>query len=469
MEKTIKFILNNETIELTGNPALPLLDYIRKEKHLHGTKEVCKEGDCGACTVLLGELINGELKYKTITSCIYPIGNVNGKHVVTIEGINSHDLTPQQKAFADEGASQCGFCTPGFIMSLTGYLLNNKDYNFEEAVNALGGNICRCTGYESIKRAVKNLIDEFENIEKNNRQEFLADQKIFQFESEKIIPRLQNQLFNGRKINYDNVTFVGGGSDLFVQRADDLLEREIINLNEMELKFIDEKDNFIFIGGGTSFEDVKQSEIMKKYFPSLPEKIDLIASLPIRNSATIAGNISNASPIGDFTIIMLALKAEIILFDGSSRRSIPLKEFYNGYKSLNKLENEIIELIKFPVPHGEPYFNFEKVSKRTYLDIASVNSAIFIEVYEDKIKEINISAGGVSPVPMRLLETEKFMQNKELTEQTIREAISIIEKEISPISDVRGSKEYKALLLSQLFKAHFIELFPEQINIGELI
>ncbi|MCO6473029.1 MAG: hypothetical protein J5I57_04795, partial [Melioribacteraceae bacterium] len=168
MEKRLTFILNSTVINEEINPSLPLLDFIRKEKHLTGTKEVCKEGDCGACTVLLGELVDGKVKYKTVTSCIYPVGNCQGKHIVTIEGLNKSELLLQQKMFADEYASQCGFCTPGFIMSFSAYLLSNSKYSHDGAINAIAGNICRCTGYHSIIRAIDKVIAELKDANESN-------------------------------------------------------------------------------------------------------------------------------------------------------------------------------------------------------------------------------------------------------------------------------------------------------------
>ena len=155
---------SNKPVKVKVNPAMVLLDFIRKQKKLSGTKEVCKEGDCGACVVLLGESFNDNIRYKTINSCIFPIKKVSGKHIVTIEGLNQPQLTPIQKAFLIEGASQCGFCTPGFIVSFTGYLLNTKFFNQEDAINAIAGNICRCTGYHSIIRAIKNTLKQSTNI-----------------------------------------------------------------------------------------------------------------------------------------------------------------------------------------------------------------------------------------------------------------------------------------------------------------
>lgn len=468
-KQQITLILNNTLVNEEINPTLPLLDYIRKEKHLHGTKEVCKEGDCGACTVLLGELNKDVVNYKTITSCIYPIGNCNGKHVVTIEGINQRDLVPQQKAFVDEHASQCGFCTPGFIMSFTSYLLNNSKLDIQKVINSLGGNICRCTGYHSIIRATKKVLDELSDSNSIDLISFLIKKNIipkYFEESKSLLKQLKKtSVTQNEKSNI----FIGGGSDLFVQRPDELLENSATFLNQHELNYIVKNEKTIEIGGGTTFEEMKQSKILLGLFPSIQMDVDLIASFPIRNSATLGGNLSNASPIGDFTIILLSLNSVLTLSNGKKNRLVPLSEFYLDYKKLNKKSNEFIKSISFSIPESRFNFSFEKVSKRTYLDIATVNSAMLIKSKSNIIESVMISAGGIAAVPKLLINTNKFLIGKEISIENINEALESTQDEISPISDVRGSAVYKRLLINQLIKAHFIKLFPEKINEVELI
>lgn len=468
-KQTIKFVLNSNSIQTDVNPSLPLLDFIRKEKYLTGTKEVCKEGDCGACTVLLGELADGKIKYKTITSCIYPVGNCQGKHVVTIEGINKHELLLQQQIFADENASQCGFCTPGFIMSFTFYLLNNTKYSHDGAINAIAGNICRCTGYHSIIRAVDKVIAELKDVNEQDHISYLIEKNVLPKTFSHIENRLKEIKLEQVEANEKSNVFIGGGSDLFVQKPDELLEKDVSFLDQKHLNYIVENNNHIELGGGTTFEEFKQSEVLRKILPTIERDIDLIASLPIRNSATIGGNLSNASPIGDLTIILLALNSTIILSNGISERELPLSEYYLDYKKLNKYLNEFIKAVWFEVPQNKFYFSFEKVSKRTYLDIASVNSAMLIETDDKKIKNIFISAGGVAPVPKLLNKTNQYLFGKEISIDTIDFSLSITQNEISPISDVRGTAEYKKFLLNQLIKAHFLKLFPELINEKEIV
>ncbi|MGB3153420.1 MAG: FAD binding domain-containing protein [Chitinophagaceae bacterium] len=475
----IHFILNNKEMAADESPGMVLLDFIRYHQHLAGTKIGCREGDCGACTVLVGELIHDELQYHSVTSCLVPLGNAAGKHIVTIEGVNpvtgsgtaSPGLTPVQKAMADAGATQCGFCTPGFVMSLTGFCLNDTEASKENAVAAIDGNICRCTGYKSIERAADKIVDLLKKRKNENILQFVTAQKILPEYFTGIKEKLQN-LAAGKKTPALTDTaaldkrphFVGGGTDLYVQKHDEMKEADIYFLfNQPGLDSIHKEGNKCFIGPSVTVSDLQQSPIIQEAFPSFNRYAKLVSSTPIRNMATIAGNFINASPIGDFTIFFLALDAQLILSDGKTKRTLPLRKLYKGYKTLDKTPGEHIEQIWFELPGKNTRFHFEKVSKRTHLDIASVNSAIFIKMNGDSIGRVGIAAGGVGPVPLYLQKTAAFLKGKNVTEQLIREAIKIMQTEITPISDARGTKEYKTLLLGQLIKAHFMELFPPLI------
>lgn len=472
MTEELNFILNNDRVSVKIDPAVVLLDFIRKQRHLTGTKEGCKEGDCGACTVLVGTLKNNKPVYRAVNSCLLPMGNIGNTHIVTIEGLNSQNFTHIQTGFIAQGASQCGFCTPGFIVSLTGYLLNNEKYEADEAVNAIAGNICRCTGYTSIKRAINNLLDKLNSSNHNGKDRiaYLVKNNILPDYFSGINKRLKKLPAGGtdgrqKKAKY----FVAGGTDLYVQKPSDLLDQQIIFIKNKDLSYIKKEDNTCLVGSAATFEMIKNSGVFLKYFPKIKEYEDLIASLPIRNSATIGGNIVNASPIGDMTIFFLALNSTVVLSNGIKKRKVLLKDLYKGYKNLDKSDNEYLEHIEFELPAKNSYFNFEKVSKRTHLDIASVNTAMYIETDGNVITDVHISAGGVSPIPLYLGKTSDYLRDKKITTDILEDALPVIQSEISPISDVRGSKDYKRLLLNQLFKAHFIELFPELVNAEELI
>jgi xanthine dehydrogenase small subunit len=459
----IKFILNNKEVSTDLPSGMLVLDYVRYHKHLTGTKIGCREGDCGACTILVGELKEDELLYRSYTSCLTPLGNVHGKHVVTIEGLNMQSLNPVQQAMYDCSATQCGFCTPGFVVSLAGYCLSKKQPTEQNAIAAIDGNICRCTGYKSIERAALQVSKLLAARGTEEPATFVADNGILPayFTGIKDQLKLLNMKLNGElNPQHSLASFVGGGTDLYVQKHDEMKYTDIyFMLARPELKTVTREGNKVIIGPSATVTDLKESEVFQHLFPNFNKYIKLVSSTPIRNMATLAGNFINASPIGDFTIFFLALDAHIILSDGQNNRELPLRKLYQGYKKLDKQRGESIRQISFNIPVGNPLFNFEKVSKRMYLDIASVNSAIMLTVENDLITGAGISAGGVAPVPMYLKKTSNFLIGKEVSEEIVAETIELAQSEISPISDARGTAEYKRLLLSQFIKAHFLTLF----------
>lgn len=436
-----------------------LLDFVRYHQHLTGTKTGCNEGDCGACTLLVGELKNNELQYRSLTSCLTPLGNVHGKHVVTIEGLNMEGLNPIQQAMYDESATQCGFCTPGFVVSLAGFCLSGKNATPENAIAAIDGNICRCTGYKSIERAAGKVAQLMQARQSAEPIAFVSEQQILPAWFATIKQRL-NALrteLNGQLHPEAVNEWVGGGTDLYVQKHDTMKEATIrFLLDDNSLKGITQQGNRCTIGASATVTDICESPVMQQYFPRLAEYMKLVSSTPIRNIATVGGNLINASPIGDLTIFLLALDAMLVFNNGEQRRELPLRQLYKGYKTLDKQPDEHLESISFELPGNNTAFNFEKVSKRTNLDIASVNSAICLTLQDDIIQDVRITAGGVAPMPKLLEKTNAFLRGKSLNETTIDQAIAIAQTDITPISDARGTADYKRLLLGQLIKAHFI-------------
>jgi xanthine dehydrogenase small subunit len=462
----IRFILNEKEIATSLPPGVVLLDFIRYHQHLMGTKIGCREGDCGACTVLAGTLHEGNLHYSSMTSCLMPIGNAQGKHIVTIEGINHKmGLNPVQQAMADEGATQCGFCTPGFVMSLAGFCLSNKDATQQNAIAAVDGNICRCTGYKSIERAAGKVAAIMREREGEEATAFVARKKILPEYFADVKKRLSNLALSTLTVHNTPLTIVGGGTDLYVQKHDEMTDASIqFVFDQPGLNSISKEGNKCTVGASATVTNLKESTLIQEAFPAFHRYAKLVSSTPIRNMATIAGNIVNASPIGDFTIFFLALNAQLDLQNPSGKgevRTIPLKHFYKGYKQLNKLPEEYIRQLSFEIPGKNSFFNFEKVSKRTHLDIASVNSAIHLKINSGIIEDAYLSAGGVGPIPLFLQGTSDFLKEKTISREMVLHAIEIAQAEISPISDARGTKEYKRLLLGQLIKAHFLTFFPE--------
>lgn len=459
-----EFILNNTVIQ-TGRPrGMALLDFIRYQQQLTGTKIGCREGDCGACTILVGELSGDEVVYRSATSCLMALGNAHGKHIVTIEGINGSGLSPFQEAFAREGASQCGFCTPGFMVSLTGYAIQSGTKSVQGAIDAVGGNICRCTGYKSIERAIQQSIGE---VPSGNTALQSAINKQFVPAWFASIPtqlkQLHQSILKHQRPSGSGRKKLGGGTDLYVQQHDQMLHSEIDFLfDQAHLNGIYQEGNTCIIKAAATVTDLQESTVIQQHFPDIDRVIRLVSSTPIRNMATLAGNLANASPIGDFTIFFLSLNADVELSDGVSTRLVPLQQFYKGYKLMDKTPEEHIESIRFELPDSSTTMNFEKVCKRTHLDIASVNSAMVLKLDAgSRIEQMQLSAGGVAAIPRAFPEITKDYIGEAADVSVASDLIRRVLNEVAPISDVRGTASYKRRLLAQLIKAHMLHCFPE--------
>lgn len=459
----LQFILNDETVTTQEPEGSTVLDFARYHKRLKGTKIGCREGDCGACTILVGSFEKDQLVYRSITSCLMPLGNATGKHIVTVEGVNMKGLSPVQQAMVDTNGTQCGFCTLGFVMSFTGFVLNGNTKSYNDAIAAIDGNICRCTGYKSIERSAEIIAHTMCSKPNQKTINWLVENSFVPAYFTSIEERLRELRLALKNETQQNETginmMISGGTDLIVQRPLSVKKSSVQFLfDEEKLKEISVKENECTIGASVTVTDFVESEIIQNIFPEIEKYIKLISSTPIRNMATLAGNLVNASPIGDMSIFFLALDASLLLNRNGERRTVQLKEFYKAYKIINKAPNEIIEKIIFHQP-VKSFFNFEKVSKRTHLDIASVNSACQLQTNNSVIKSIHLSAGGVAPFPKYLNNTCSFLTGKKLSEETLCEALFIMNEEIAPISDARGKAAYKRLLLRQLVLAHFINFF----------
>ena len=457
----IQFILNNQTVKTSLPSGSTVLDLVRYHKRLMGTKIGCREGDCGACTILVGSVESEKLVYRSMTSCLMPLSNAQGKHIVTVEGLNEKELSPVQQAMVDTNGTQCGFCTLGFVMSLTGFVLSENGSGYDEAIKSIDGNICRCTGYKSIERAAKILSDKLGEKPKFNTTEWLIKNSFIPGYFTDIKERLAQLRAEGDEHapQKNGSLIIAGGTDLVVQQHREVKKGSINNFfDRISLKGITLENDKCVIGASVTVTEFAESPIVQNIFPDLEKYIKLISSTPIRNMATMAGNLVNASPIGDMTIFFLALNAEVVLGNGNSNRRIYLKDLYKGYKELDKKTDEFIERIVFTMPSKDTIFNFEKVCKRTWLDIASVNSACSMQIDKNgTIKDIHLSAGGIAPFPKYLSDTATYLKGKKIDTAVLKEAIRIMDQEIAPISDARGTKEYKRFLLRQLFLAHIMK------------
>jgi len=459
----ITFILNDRLIQTEEPEGTALLDFIRYKAHLMGTKAGCREGDCGACTVLEGHLEKGKMRYKSIVSCLTPLGNVQGKHIVTIEGLQKEKMSPVQQAMIDNAATQCGFCTPGFVMSLTAHSLAPEKTSPEKVIKAISGNICRCTGYHSIKHAALDIARVLAKKNMDDPLEWLIKEAFLPAYFRDIAGRLEK--IKTKTISVENGKPVAGGTDLYVQQADEMAVAKLRFLNkDKSLRKIEISNGICKIGGAVTAAEIMRHEKLQQHFPKIKTYFRLISSEPIRNMGTVAGNIVNASPIADLTIFFLALNSRVqILTKEGTKKEVGLRRFYTGYKQFVLKPGETITAIMFRLPE-KAFFNFEKVSKRQHLDIASVNSAMLLELKNDVIETVHLSAGGVFAWPFYAEKTVDFLTGKKLSTETVFEAAGVLLSEIAPISDIRGSKEYKSLLLRQLFFAHFAAMFPHQFT-----
>lgn len=465
----ISFILNEQIIETNAHAGMALLDFIRNDQLLKGSKLVCKEGECGACSVLIGEVRDSALFYQSMTSCITPLINAHGKHVVTIEGLNMDELTPVQRAMVDEYGTQCGFCTPGFVVSLTGYLMNQDKPSIDGIIGAIDGNICRCTGYKGIERAAKKIFDQLNKVEQPVTISTLVNEGFIPCYFNKILRQLEG-INTSAKDTLGATALIGGGTDLYVQRPWEMYDAEVTALYDIQsLKKIEIKDDLCIFGASLTMGDLYRSKVFKSVIPDSDYIFKLLSSTQIRNMATIGGNLVNASPIGDFTIILLALDSDIILKKEVERRTVSLKDFYKGYKKIDLKEGEILEKIQFKVPSASSTFHFEKVSQRKYFDIASVNLASKISIEDEVMTEVHLAVGGVGPIPLYLRQTSTYLIGKRVNEETIKSAIKILNGEVSPISDARGSSDYKRLLARQLFIAQFFNLKGHVLHLEKMI
>ncbi len=343
ISNSVKFLLNDKILEIKNpDPNQTILNYIRTELKKTGTKEGCSEGGCGACTIVLGELINNKIKYNSINSCISFVPSLNGKQLLIVEDLVSKDgkLHPVQDAMVRFHGSQCGFCTPGFVMSLFSMFKNNKSFNNELITESISGNLCRCTGYRPIIDAAKsvNKINKKDEFSKNENKiikllKKIKSKNIYIKKDDKVYfsPKNIKDLKNIIKKN-SNFNFLAGGTDLSLKvtkERKDILS--IIDLKEIkELDFIKVNKNYMEIGAATPL--IKFEDEIKKYYPDFYSVLKRYGSVQIRNVGTIGGNIATASPIGDTLPILLSLNAEVLIESFNQKKVLPINNFFIDYR-----------------------------------------------------------------------------------------------------------------------------------------
>ena len=468
VSNTIQFIYDNKICSIKNpDPNKTILDYIRNDLKKIGTKEGCAEGGCGACTVVLGELKNSKLIYKSINSCISFLPSINGKHLILVENLMSkkNQLHPIQEAMVKFHGSQCGFCTPGFIMSLFAMYKNFKKFNDEIIEETLSGNLCRCTGYRPIIDAAKSL-----NSKKDN-DHFKKDQiKIIKLlkkinKSEIEITYKDKKYFSPRSINSlkkiikknPNTHFLSGGTDLSLEVTKLRGEiKNIISLNSVkELNFVKKNKNFIEVGAGVSLYDFQN--MIKSHYLDFYNILKRYGSVQIRNVGTISGNIATASPIGDTLPLLLSLDAVIKIKTKSGLEIIPLNEFFISYRKTKLKKGDFIYSVKIPI-NKKNYFRAYKISKRFDDDISTVCASFNFLMKNKKIVEAKIAYGGISEIPKRAISIEKKLNNSMFSEELFLDAQNLIKDDFSPIDDMRASKNYRIEIARNLLMKFFHEI-----------
>ncbi|TIS60319.1 MAG: xanthine dehydrogenase small subunit [Mesorhizobium sp.] len=476
----IRFILNGEDIALgMVAPDETLLDWLRLDRALRGTKEGCAEGDCGACTVLVGRLSAGRLVYESVNACIRFLGSLDGTHVVTVEHLrgDGEKLHPVQQAMVDFHGSQCGFCTPGFVMSLYALWMRSPEPSDAAIEKALQGNLCRCTGYEAIVRAARAI----SSYGKAAKDPLAAERKAVTAKLAAMKDGSRIEIGTGKQrlvvpadaddlaAVFDNepgATLVAGSTDvgLWVTKHMRAISPAIFIGNLDGLCAISEDKGVISIGAGVTYSEA--FSMLAKRIPALGPLFDRIGGDQVRNMGTIGGNIANGSPIGDTPPPLIALGARLILRRGDKRRTIPLEDFFIAYGKQDRRPGEFVEAVHVPVPARGTKFAVYKITKRRDEDITAALGAFFLTLARDgRVADIRIAYGGMAATPKRAFGVEKALLGKPWTEETVQVAMGEYANDFTPLTDMRASAEYRALAARNLLLRFFVETSGTKVPI----
>lgn len=457
---------------------MPLSSYLRYERGATGTKVVCEEGDCGACSVLLGRVESGDIKYNVVNSCIQFMYQLDCTHIVTIEGLKlNSELNPIQEAMISCHGAQCGFCTPGFVVAMCGIFdkkLGEKKHESvceQEIKDGLTGNLCRCTGYEPIIKAGLSVdTSKLASLHKLYPTDSMLDALISHAKMPALISAEEHKLFvpvdlkeaAKFKSENENTTLVAGGTDVCVYWNKRGIEpASLMSLCHLpDMKQLTVEDGKLIIGAKTTLAELEQ--YTQDLIPELARILWLFGSPQIRNAGTLAGNIANASPIADSLPFLFVMDAELELTGLSGVRCVNINNFYRGYKLLDLHQDELITKIILPLPVAGDVVRLYKVSRRKHLDISAFTAAFRLQLKGNTVSSINIAYGGVAPVILRLRKTEEFLTGKTLDLATMEKAGQLAVSEITPISDVRGSSDFRNTLAENIFLKLYFETESER-------
>jgi xanthine dehydrogenase small subunit len=472
MSDPIRFYYRGEVHEVTGAaPTRTILQHLREDLHCTGTKEGCAEGDCGACTVVIGSLEDSGVELKAVNSCIQFLPTLDGKALFSVEDLQQPDgaLHPVQQALVECHGSQCGFCTPGFAMSLWGLYLGQDGATPTRAQidDTLSGNLCRCTGYRPIIDAARRmgelpkagfdraaLAGKLAALQRDGGFEYSGDGKRF------FAPRTVAELIALRAA-HPAAVLLAGCTDVGLWVTKQMRELgEIIYLGQVaELKSIVERDGMIDIGAGANLNDA-YGAVCRHYPEELSEMWQRFASLPIRNAGTLGGNVANGSPIGDSMPWLIALGSQVVLNGPDGERVLALEDFYIGYQQKDMQPGEFVQSVRVPLPKAGLRFRTYKLSKRFDQDISAVCAAFAVTLDGDRIASARIAFGGMAATPKRASAAEAVLLGSPWTEDTLREAMAALAKDYAPLSDMRASSAYRMQTAQNLLRRFWLETRP---------
>ncbi len=467
---TISLLLNDRVVECAAHPSDTLLDFIRERLLLCGTKEGCAEGDCGACTVLVGRPAGETVQYKAVNACIRLLPSLAGCHVVTIEHLRGRQGArhPVQQAMIAQHASQCGFCTPGIVMALYALWLENPDPDDAAIETALQGNLCRCTGYGSIVRAARAAAEtggQADDILMAGRPAVLArlrrlSQKrritLKHADGIAILPRNVDDLAEVL-MQYDGATIVAGATDVGLWITKHMRDiSPAVFISHLEgLEHIEISEDTIAMGAGVSY--TRGEAALVGEFPHLGEYWRRIGGWQVRNMGTLGGNIANGSPIADTPPVLISLGARLVLRRGDARREIALEDFFIDYGKQDRQRGEFIESIVLPRRDRDICYAAYKISKRRDEDISTVCGGFRARIADNTVTQVCLAFGGMAAIPKRAFNAEKALLGKPWTASVVRAAMDALDDDFTPISDWRASAAYRALAAKNLIMRFYLE------------
>lgn len=471
---TVRFVLDGAVrVVAITDPTRTVLQWLRETEFRTGTKEGCAEGDCGACTVVLGELVGGAVRYRAVNACIQFLPSLDGKALFTVESLRdpgSGRLHPVQQAMVDAHGSQCGFCTPGIVMSLFALYQHNAVPDRRTINDALAGNLCRCTGYRPIIEAAQRMGTTSDVAGEAHHgdaaQVRLADQLAALQRRTSLRIHVPGRRYTapgslaevGELLNATpQARIVAGGTDVGLWVTKQLRELgDIVYLGGVpELRQITMNDTHIMIGAAVPLTDA--FDALAAHYPRLRDFFRRFASPPIRNAGTLGGNIANGSPIGDSMPILIALGARVAMLRGTMRRELPLEALYLGYQKTGLHAGEIVERIIVPRPGADTLIGAYKISKRFDQDISAVCAGFALSIVDGRIDMARLAFGGMAATPKRAVGCEAVLADAVWDEATCARAMRALDADFDPLTDMRATSAYRRAVARNLLHKFFLE------------